>query len=66
MAGADLALWLLQRATHELALFAAVGILVGGADDLIVDLIWLFDRARDRLGTGLPGMLLVLASGRES
>ncbi len=56
MAGADLALWLLQRATHELALFAAVGILVGGVDDLIVDLFWLFDLARDRLVRGRAGL----------
>lgn len=28
-------------ATHELALFAAVGIALGGLDDLAIDLIWL-------------------------
>ena len=34
-------LWTAERATHELALFAAVGILLGGVDDLAVDLIWI-------------------------
>jgi adsorption protein B len=34
-------LWTLERATHELALFAAIGILIGGIDDLVIDLIWL-------------------------
>jgi adsorption protein B len=33
--------WALAQATHELALFAAVGLAVGGLDDLIVDLIWI-------------------------
>lgn len=28
-------------ATHELALFAAVGMAIGGLDDLAIDLIWL-------------------------
>jgi len=35
------AFWILERATHELALFAAVGFLIGGIDDLLIDLIWL-------------------------
>lgn len=35
------ALWLLDRGTYELALFAAVGLLIGGLDDLLVDLIWM-------------------------
>lgn len=33
--------WLAERATHELALFAAVAFLIGGIDDLAVDSIWL-------------------------
>lgn len=33
--------WLLGRATHEILLFAAVGVLIGGIDDLFVDLIWI-------------------------
>jgi adsorption protein B len=33
--------WLLQGAAHELLLFAAVGLLIGGVDDLLVDLIWI-------------------------
>lgn len=30
-----------RAALHELALFAAAGFLVGGADELVVDLIWI-------------------------
>lgn len=41
MADASAFLWLLDIATRELMLFAAVGLLVGGVDDLLVDLIWL-------------------------
>lgn len=41
MEAADTLLWLVERATHELALFAAVGLIIGGVDDLLVDLIWL-------------------------
>ena len=37
----DGAVWALALATHELALFAAVGFAIGGLDDLIVDLIWI-------------------------
>lgn len=37
----DGAVWALAQATHELALFAAVGFAIGGLDDLIVDLIWI-------------------------
>lgn len=32
---------LISLATRELALFAAVGFLLGGVDDLIVDLAWI-------------------------
>lgn len=34
-------LWLLAAAHLEITLFAAVGILIGGVDDLLVDLIWI-------------------------
>lgn len=37
----DGAIWALAQATHELALFAAVGLLVGGVDDLLIDWIWM-------------------------
>ncbi|WP_293861968.1 hypothetical protein [Sphingomonas sp. SCN 67-18] len=40
MGAGDAVFWLVDRATHELALFAAVGILIGGADELLIDLIW--------------------------
>ncbi|WBO22498.1 glycosyltransferase [Sphingomonas abietis] len=32
---------LVERSAHELALFAAVGFLIGGLDDLVIDLIWI-------------------------
>lgn len=38
--GAAEAVWAAQQAVHELALFAAIGLLLGGLDDLLVDLIW--------------------------
>jgi len=41
MGVAESAIWAIAQATHELALFAAVGIAIGGLDDLAVDLIWL-------------------------
>lgn len=44
MGAIDAFWWVIDRATHELALFAAVGILLGGIDDLLVDLIWLARR----------------------
>lgn len=40
MGAGDAVFWLVDRATHELALFATVGILIGGADELLIDLIW--------------------------
>lgn len=33
-------IWALGQAAHELALFAAIGIAIGGVDDLAMDLIW--------------------------
>jgi adsorption protein B len=35
------AVWAWSQATHELALFAAVGLAIGGLDDLLVDVIWI-------------------------
>lgn len=51
--------WLVERATHELALFAAIGIIIGGVDDLIVDLIWIVRGAwlRVRRGSWRPQVL---------
>lgn len=46
----DGVVWALAQATHELALFAAVGFAIGGLDDLVVDLIWAV-RALWRQGT---------------
>src|SRR5689334_4621398 len=39
--GMDGAVWAWSQATHELALFAAVGLAIGGLDDLLVDLIFI-------------------------
>lgn len=39
--GAGWGLWLLDSAVHELVLFAAAFILLGGIDDLATDLIWI-------------------------
>ena len=39
----------LARVTHELMLFAAVGLAIGGADDMAIDLVWLVRAARRRM-----------------
>ncbi len=39
--GENVAVWLLERVTQELLLFAAAGVLLGGLDDLVVDLAWM-------------------------
>ena len=33
--------WLLAASTREIALFAGVGLLIGGIDDAVIDLLWL-------------------------
>lgn len=40
MSGLD-GLWWVDACARELALFAAVGFLIGGIDDLAIDLIWM-------------------------
>ncbi len=40
----EFVLWGLDAAARELTLFAAVGFLVGGVDDLLIDLAWLGHR----------------------
>jgi adsorption protein B len=42
-------LWMVDGATRELMLFAAVGLFLGGVDDLAVDLIWLWRSGWRRL-----------------
>lgn len=42
-------LWLVGGATHELLLFAAFGLFIGGLDDLAIDLIWLWRSGWRRL-----------------
>jgi hypothetical protein len=41
MVDAGTFLWLLDVVTRELMLFAAVGLLIGGIDDLLIDMIWI-------------------------
>jgi bacteriophage N4 adsorption protein B len=41
--------WLLPAAARELTLFAAAGVFVGGIDDVIVDLIWMWRAVSRRL-----------------
>ena len=49
MFGTEAFLWLLDVLAHELLLFAAVGLFVGGLDDLAIDLIWISRTAWRRL-----------------
>lgn len=41
MGVAEIAIGVWTQAAHELALFAAIGIALGGIDDLLIDLIWI-------------------------
>lgn len=54
MAGAEALVPILESVLRELTLFAAVGFLVGGADDLAIDLLWLVRGAR-RMAAGRIG-----------
>ena len=49
MFGMGAFLWLLDVLSHELLPFAAVGLFIGGLDDLAIDLIWIFRTAWRRL-----------------
>lgn len=42
----EIALWWLDATVRELTLFAAVGFLIGGVDDLLIDVVWLYHRLR--------------------
>ena len=55
--GADSILPLAELVLRELALFAAVGIAIGGLDDLLVDLIWLAGRCGLPFGAAGPADL---------
>lgn len=46
-------LWVLEIVTRELMLFAAVGLLIGGIDDLAIDLLFFARRAWRGFGVGL-------------
>ncbi len=43
------ATWLLAATSRELTLFAAIGLLIGGIDDLLIDLLWIGRTLRRRL-----------------
>lgn len=45
-------LWIIDASAHEMLLFAGVGLLLGGIDDLLVDLLFIGHRLRDRLRHG--------------
>lgn len=56
--------WLVQGAGHELMLFASVGILVIGLDDLLFDAFWIAMRGRAKstaphAGTSVDGLFAV-------
>ncbi len=57
--------WMIDSIARETMLFAAVGFLIGGIDDLAIDLIWLARRARRR-DRGIPSLsdLPTTAPGR--
>ncbi len=40
------AVWLVGVLARELTMFAAVGFLIGGIDELAIDLVWLIHRVR--------------------
>lgn len=47
-------LWALDSALREAVLLAAVLFVIGGIDDLLIDLLWLRHRRRARLLDGFP------------
>jgi bacteriophage N4 adsorption protein B len=60
---ADAIAWGVERAAHELALFAAIGVVIGGIDDLIVDLIWIVRSPWARLTSRNGGAQVVGTAG---
>lgn len=54
----------LDIAMRELALFAAVGLLIGGIDDLLLDLLWIVRAARRRLRAYPRATIATLAAPR--
>ncbi|MCA1748552.1 MAG: glycosyl transferase family protein, partial [Sphingomonadales bacterium] len=53
--GAETLFSVAEYAARELALFAAVGILLGGLDDLLVDLLWLAGKRPPRRSLAMLG-----------
>lgn len=51
--------WFVQSAGHELMLFASVGILLIGLDDLLLDAVWLATRRRAAMPSRLGGTRVV-------
>lgn len=66
---AEWGLAMIDGVTHEAVLFAAVGFLLGGIDDLAIDLIYLTDRVRrgirDRSGKAAAGAPPIDASSNR-
>ncbi|MET0268985.1 MAG: glycosyl transferase family protein [Sphingomonas sp.] len=57
-------LWLVEAVTRELSLFAGVGLLLGGLDDLAIDLIWLVRQSWRRLTRYRGGRRVTVATLR--
>ncbi len=53
MTPGDLAQWA-EAARNELLLFATLGFLLGGFDDLLVDLVWVFLSVKQRIAQSAP------------
>ncbi|RZM10203.1 MAG: hypothetical protein EOP67_68790, partial [Sphingomonas sp.] len=47
------ALWIVDHVTHEAMLFAGIGLLIGGIDDLLVDLCFVGVGSIARVGCGV-------------
>jgi adsorption protein B len=64
MGGVAAALGVLDGVLHEIVLFAGVGFLIGGADDLATDLVHFGRRLRRRTGIGNTDPALPYTPGR--
>ena len=76
MAGMGIIVWTVDTLARETLLFGAIGFLIGGVDDLAIDLIWFWHRLRARfapppviesLGDPVPGRIAIfVAAWQES
>lgn len=60
----DTLIWTIDAIARETMLFAAVGFLIGGIDDLAIDLIWFARLARARFGAPLSVARLTPAAAQ--